>query len=76
MSARKKFIGLDVHQETLATAVADDGVDREVRYFGTIANRPEALHAALKTIGQDGAELRVGSFANLSARKADVSSWL
>lgn len=59
MSVEKKFIGLDVHQDTIAIAVADGGLDREVRYFGTIANRPEALHAALKKIGQDGAELRV-----------------
>ncbi len=44
MSAGKKFIGLDVHQDTIAIAVADDGMDREVRYFGTIASRPEALH--------------------------------
>ncbi|MDQ1199226.1 IS110 family transposase [Agrobacterium sp. SORGH_AS 787] len=59
MSVGKEYIGLDVHQETIAIAIADDGVDREVRYFGTIANRPEALHAALKKIGQDGSELRV-----------------
>ncbi len=59
MSAGKKFIGLDVHQETIAIAVADDGLDREVRYFGTIANRAEELHAALKRIVQDGTELRV-----------------
>ncbi|APG93125.1 IS110 family transposase [Sinorhizobium americanum] len=57
--AGKKFIGLDVHQDTIAIAVADDGVDSEVRYFGTIANRPEALHSALKKIGQGGSELRV-----------------
>lgn len=42
-----------------AIAVADNGMDREVRYFGTISNRPEALHAALKKVGQDGSELRV-----------------
>lgn len=59
MSAGKKFIGLDVHQETIAIAVADDGEDREVRYFGTIANKAEALHVALKKIGQGGSEIRV-----------------
>ncbi|RUV68581.1 hypothetical protein EOA78_26215 [Mesorhizobium sp. M5C.F.Cr.IN.023.01.1.1] len=45
--------------DSIAIAVADNGMDREVRYFGTIPNRPEALHAALKKIGQDGSELRV-----------------
>lgn len=59
MSAGTKFIGLDVHQDTIVIAVADDGLGREVRYFGTVANRPEELHAALKKIAQDGAELRV-----------------
>ncbi|MCA1444819.1 IS110 family transposase [Ensifer sp. IC4062] len=59
MSAGRKYIGLDVHQETVAIAVADEGNGREVRYFGTVANRPEALHAALKKIAQGGFELRV-----------------
>lgn len=59
MSVGKKFIGLDVHQDTIAIAIADDGVDKEVRYYGTIANRAETLLVALKKIGQDGSELRV-----------------
>ncbi len=59
MSAGKKFIGLDVHQETIAIAIADDVEDREVRYFGTIPNKAEALHAALKKIGQNGSEIHV-----------------
>ncbi|NRP74748.1 hypothetical protein ILFOPFJJ_05670 [Ensifer psoraleae] len=59
MSAGRKYIGLDVHQETVAIALADEGDDREVRYFGTVANRPEALHAALKKIAQGGFELCV-----------------
>ncbi|MEX2746296.1 hypothetical protein AB3480_34885 [Rhizobium mongolense] len=58
MSAGKKFIGLNVHQDTIAIAVADNGME-EVRYFGTISNRSEALHAALKKIGQNGSELRL-----------------
>ncbi|MES0151741.1 transposase [Mesorhizobium sp. M0012] len=57
MSARMKFIGL--HQDTIAVAVADGDVSREVRYFGTIENRLEALEAALKKLGQDGSDLQV-----------------
>ncbi|XWR14864.1 transposase (plasmid) [Sinorhizobium meliloti] len=49
----------NVHQDTIGIAVADDGVGSEVRYSGTIANRPEALHSELKKIGQGGSELRV-----------------
>lgn len=59
MSTVRKYIGLDVHQDTIAIAVADEGSGKEVRSFGTVENRPEALHRALKRIGQDGAELKV-----------------
>ena len=38
-----KHVGLDVHKETIAVAVACDGEDREVRFHGTIANTPEAV---------------------------------
>jgi transposase len=38
-----KYIGLDVHKDTIAVAVAEDGRDREVRFLGTIPNTPEAL---------------------------------
>lgn len=56
MSAGKKYIGLDVHQETIAIAIAE-GEKKEVRFFGTVPGTTEALHTALKKIGQDGAEL-------------------
>lgn len=35
-----KFVGLDVHKETIAVAIADGG---EVRYCGEIKNTPEAI---------------------------------
>ena len=59
MPAAKKFIGLDVHQDTIAIAIADEATGKEVRFFGTIPNTSEALYSALKRIGQDGSELRV-----------------
>jgi hypothetical protein len=43
MERRIKFIGLDVHKETIAVAVAEDGADREVRFHGTIASTAEAV---------------------------------
>ncbi|MGX9182204.1 IS110 family RNA-guided transposase [Mesorhizobium sp. BHbdii] len=57
MSAARKFIGLDVHQDTIALAVAEEG--GEVRFFGTIANSADSLKAALGRISRDGSVLRV-----------------
>jgi methylmalonyl-CoA mutase cobalamin-binding subunit len=42
MKEFSKYVGLDVHKETIAVSVAEtDG--GEVRYLGEIANTPEAV---------------------------------
>ena len=41
------YIGLDVHKETIAVALAEAGKRNEVREYGKIANTP----AAVKTVG-------------------------
>ena len=38
MESINAFIGLDVHKETIAVAVADAGRDGEVRFWGTVPN--------------------------------------
>ena len=52
MSSGRKFIGLDVHKDSIAIAIAEADM-KEVRFFGTVCGTTEALHAALKKIGRD-----------------------
>jgi transposase len=51
-----KYVGLDVHKETIAVSVAD-GQGGEVRYVGEIANTSEALQKLVKRLGKGGAKL-------------------
>jgi transposase len=50
MTHTTAFIGLDTHKETIAVAIADDGRDGEVRYFGQIANEPAAVLKLVKKL--------------------------
>ena len=49
MGKNIRFVGLDVHAETISAAVAEP--DGEVRSLGTIANRPEAIGKLVKKLG-------------------------
>src|SRR6185437_2845744 len=51
-----RFIGLDVHAETIAVAVAEVG--GEVRSLGTIPNRPESVRRLIGKLGK-ASQLRV-----------------
>src|SRR6186997_3650538 len=51
-----RFIGLDVHADTVAVAIADPGGD--VRSLGVIPNRPESVRKLMKKLGPP-ASLRV-----------------
>jgi transposase len=44
-----RYVGLDVHAETIAVAVAES--DGEVRSLGMIPHRPEAIRKMLHTLG-------------------------
>jgi transposase len=51
-----KYVGLDVHKETIAVSVAEcDG--GEVRYLGEIPNTPEAVAKLVGRLRKDGAAL-------------------
>lgn len=44
-----RFLGLDVHADTIAAAVAESG--GEVRSLGVIPNRPEAVRKLVRRLG-------------------------
>ena len=57
MAEFSKYIGMDVHKETIAVAVAEANRE-EPRYLGEIANRPEDVRRLLKRLGDAGERLR------------------
>ena len=52
------YIGLDVHKETIAVALAEAGKRNEVREYGKIANTPAAVKALVAKLARKGHELR------------------
>jgi transposase len=49
MREKLRFLGLDVHAETISVAVAEP--DGEVRSLGTIANREESVRKLIRKLG-------------------------
>jgi hypothetical protein len=49
MREKLRFLGLDVHAETIAVAIAEP--DGEVRSLGTIANREDSVRKLIRKLG-------------------------
>jgi len=56
MKEFSKYVGLDVHKETIAVSLAEAG-GGEVRYFGEVANTPEALAKLARQLAKGNARL-------------------
>ena len=59
MEERITYVGLDVHKEEIVAAVAEGGIDREVREYGRIGNTGDALDRLMRRLGGEGVRLRV-----------------
>jgi len=53
MNKFSKYVGLDTHKDTISVAVAD-ALGGKPRYYGEIANTPEAIRNMVKTLCPDG----------------------
>ena len=52
------YIGLDVHEDTIAVAAAEPGKRGKVRKYGKIANAPAALRTLVARLARVGHALR------------------
>ena len=52
------YVGLDIHKDTIAVALAEAGKRSEVREYGKITNSPAAVKALVAKLGRGSHELR------------------
>lgn len=49
--SKLRFVGLDVHAETIVPAVAEESMTGEVRSLGAIPNRVESIRKPMAKLG-------------------------
>ena len=54
MKEFSKYVGLDVHKETIAVVAVADAGGSEVRYVGEIAHTPEAVIKLMRQLKRGG----------------------
>jgi transposase len=53
-----KYVGMDVHKDTIVIAMANEGRDKEVRQYGTIPHTMDAVNKFIRKQISQGVELR------------------
>jgi transposase len=53
-----KFIGMDVHKNSITVAIADDSRGGEVRLYGKITNKTNMLDKLCRKLVSSGSQLR------------------
>ena len=55
-----KYVGMDVHKDSITIAIADDGRDGEVRFYGKIAHNLNQIDKVMRKLISQNSELRCG----------------
>ena len=73
------YVGLDVHKDTIAVALAEAGVRGDVRAYGKVANTPAAMKALAAKLSRVGSVLRfcyeAGAVAAMVIHRQIIRSW-